>query len=136
MFALSAREEAVTHKLQKLGVRSSPRPLHPRPAELELMTEGLKTMEDEIWGGHSLRLVSASGLTSVLYEELRAQVKAASNARTTAEQALEAERRRREHAEAALENIRSECYVPFVAPAIMDAFMQISHFTDKLVCDM
>ncbi|KAI0733168.1 hypothetical protein C8Q72DRAFT_45702 [Fomitopsis betulina] len=117
MFALSAREEAVTHKLQKLGVRSSPRPLHPRPAELELMTEGLKTMEDEIW-------------------ELRAQVKAASNARTTAEQALEAERRRREHAEAALENIRSECYVPFVAPAIMDAFMQISHFTDKLVCDM
>lgn len=63
-------------------------------------------------------------------------MKAQLDARTAAEKALEGERRSREHAEAALQDIRRECYVPFVAPAIADAFLQISHLTDKLVSDV
>lgn len=57
---------------------------------------------------------------------------AESSARTAAERALDEERRARTRAEAALEDVRRELRVPFVVPAVVDAFLRIAHFTDKV----
>ncbi|TFK66021.1 hypothetical protein BDN72DRAFT_170333 [Pluteus cervinus] len=46
--------------------------------------------------------------------------------------ALENEKRLRAEAEAVVKDIQRECKEPFVVPALVDAFVQISHMTTKL----
>ncbi|KAH9918597.1 uncharacterized protein B0H18DRAFT_1030616 [Fomitopsis serialis] len=108
--ALVAREDRLVRDLERLGARPVPEPsMAPRPAEVR------KTMDDE-----------ASGL--------RARLEAESEARRAAESAVQQERRRREAAEWAVADVRRECSGPFVVPALMDAFVEISRLSgDALV---
>lgn len=47
------------------------------------------------------------------------------------ESELRAERKRREEAEAALNDIERECREPFIVPALFDAFVSISRITSQ-----
>ena len=69
-------------------------------------------------------------------EELRERVTIESSARTAAQNALAEEQRSRRCAEAALEDVRRECRAPFVVPAVVDALLRISNFSDKVVGEM
>lgn len=77
----------------------------------------------------------AHGLPSVEDEiaALRAQLKVETEARHTAETALQAERRRREFAERVVADARRECAAPFVVPALMDALIKIAELSDGVV---
>lgn len=46
---------------------------------------------------------------------------------------LAAEQKLRHDAEAVLNDIRSECKEPFIVPALLDAFITITHLTDSVV---
>lgn len=47
------------------------------------------------------------------------------------ENELRAERKRREEAEAALNDIERECREPFIVPALFEAFVSISRITSQ-----
>lgn len=47
------------------------------------------------------------------------------------ESELRAERKRREEAEAALNDIERECREPFIVPALFEAFVSISRITSQ-----
>ncbi|KZT70669.1 hypothetical protein DAEQUDRAFT_810545 [Daedalea quercina L-15889] len=64
---------------------------------------------------------------------LRTQLETESEARRAAELALEEEQRRRERAEGTLADVRRESNGPFVVPALLDAFAEISRFTGELL---
>ena len=53
-------------------------------------------------------------------------------ARRTAEDALRAERQRREVAEALAEDVRRERATPFVVPALMGAMLRIAQLSDGI----
>jgi len=108
--ALVAREDCIVRDLERLGARPVPEPsVVPRDARVEVR----KTMEDET-------------------SDLRARLEAESEARRVVESALLQERRRREAAEWAVADVRRECHGPFVVPALMDAFMEISRLTGEV----
>ncbi|EPS94961.1 hypothetical protein FOMPIDRAFT_82704 [Fomitopsis schrenkii] len=68
---------------------------------------------------------------------LRAELKAESEARRAAENALQWERQRREAAERAIADLRQERgREPFVVPALVDAFVALSHATGKLLAEV
>ncbi|KZT70678.1 hypothetical protein DAEQUDRAFT_725229 [Daedalea quercina L-15889] len=110
IYALSARDIALSLQLKRLGARPPPRP----PAETPGPAAATTQIEDEI-------------------SDLRAQLKAESEARAGAESALREERRRRELAEAVVADARRECKVPFVVPALMDALMDMSRLTGDVL---
>ncbi len=44
---------------------------------------------------------------------------------------LAAERQKRKESEAIISDIRRECRAPFVVPALLDAFLSVSHATNS-----
>ncbi|KAH9923565.1 uncharacterized protein B0H18DRAFT_1179370 [Fomitopsis serialis] len=107
---LAAREKVVVQRLAHYGVRPPP---DPSVVSFREVVEERKATQDEI-------------------SALRAQLEAEAEARRAAESALQAERRRRELAEGALMDVRRECTAPFVVPALMDAFLDMSRLTGEL----
>ncbi|KAH9918492.1 uncharacterized protein B0H18DRAFT_1198584 [Fomitopsis serialis] len=67
------------------------------------------------------------------FTKLRAQLRAEYEARKAAERALRDERRRRELAEADVADVGRECKAPFVVPALVDAFLQMSRLTGEVI---
>ncbi|KAH9831990.1 uncharacterized protein C8Q71DRAFT_779009 [Rhodofomes roseus] len=109
--ALVAREDDLVRQLERLGVRPAPEPsVVPRNAVADVR----KATEGEI-------------------SNLRAELKAESDARAAAKHALQQERHRRERSESTLADVRRECSAPFVVPSLMDAFVQISHLTGEIL---
>ncbi|KAH9831995.1 uncharacterized protein C8Q71DRAFT_861298 [Rhodofomes roseus] len=109
--ALAARETALEQQLKRLG--SCPAPETPAATPL-ISTTGTPAPRDEI-------------------SKLRAQLQAEDEARKVAERALEDERRRHELAEAAVADVRRECRAPFIVPALVDAFVQMSRIAGDVL---
>ncbi|KAH9918605.1 uncharacterized protein B0H18DRAFT_1198522 [Fomitopsis serialis] len=65
--------------------------------------------------------------------KLRAQLRSEYAARKTAESSLREEQRRRELAEAVVADVRRDCKTPFVVPALVDAFLQMSRITEEVI---
>ena len=74
----------------------------------------------------------SSPLTHTL-PALRARLQKALDERRAAAYALYHEHERRVAAESALADVRRECGAPFVAPALMDAFVGICALTDDVL---
>ncbi|TFY54831.1 hypothetical protein EVJ58_g8629 [Rhodofomes roseus] len=114
--ALAARETVLEEHLKRLGSRPAPEPSATKPA----------------FGGSKTAWLAPSDVIS----KLRAQLRTEYEARKAAEHALRDERQQRELAAAAVANIHRECRAPFVVPALVDAFVEISRITGDVLAGL
>ncbi|EMD36588.1 hypothetical protein CERSUDRAFT_95877 [Gelatoporia subvermispora B] len=106
--ALKARENDTLRELRNVGALPSANDAGPE------MPESFHFLQDEI-------------------ANLRGRVQREETARRSAETALANERHRRIHAEGVLEDARRETKQPFVVPALMNAFEQLSGWSTDLL---
>lgn len=128
---------------------ASPSGSHPHRASTELEAEVRAIFEDiglsipnpveDLWGtSNSIRFISTCSRSGTVYipllsthiQRLRNMAASEADARVRAEAALAEERAR--HARI-LQEIQTECREPFVVPALLDAFLSVSHVVDSIL---
>ncbi|KAI0918186.1 hypothetical protein AcV7_006990 [Taiwanofungus camphoratus] len=105
--ALKAQEDVIVDNLRQLGAQHAP----------------------DVSGNNTANEAENEQVLRKEITNLRTQLERECAARRVAETALEKERHQRMHTEAILGDVRRECSMPFVVPALMDAFVKLAQLT-------
>ncbi|OCH84791.1 hypothetical protein OBBRIDRAFT_375717 [Obba rivulosa] len=126
----SSKTHALTRDLWDVRRQITALKVHERNLLLDLRTHGTLPTPGE----PDTELLETHKQLEEEVASLRERVRREEGARRAAEAAVREERRRRMHAEGVLDDARREYSQPFVVPALMDVFEQLSKWsTDALI---
>jgi len=108
----------------------------PDTADIEQLTHALWKIRDQIAAAKTvennlLDRLKRLGAPAITESHMEVDDQDMGNSLTQLQMALEMERKRRIEAEQALQDVERECKEPFVVPALLKAFINISKLTSE-----